>query len=90
MYVVISYDIRDDKRRTKVHKTLKDYGTWVQFSIFECSISKTNFLILKNKLDKLIDSEKDSIRFYFLCAECQNKVERVGGVMPIDEETLIL
>lgn len=90
MYIVISYDIRDDKRRNKIHKTLKNYGTWVQFSIFECSITEQNYLILKNKLNKLIDKDEDSVRFYFLCAECQHKVERIGGVMPLDEELLML
>ena len=36
MQLVITYDIADDKRRTKIHKVLKSYGQWMQFSVFEC------------------------------------------------------
>ncbi|WP_081980628.1 CRISPR-associated endonuclease Cas2 [Neosynechococcus sphagnicola] len=28
MYVVISYDIPEVKRRNKIHKVLKSYGQW--------------------------------------------------------------
>ncbi|MDJ0514797.1 MAG: CRISPR-associated endonuclease Cas2 [Trichodesmium sp. MO_231.B1] len=31
MYVVICYDISDDKRRTKIHNILKSYGQWMQY-----------------------------------------------------------
>ncbi len=26
MYIVVSYDVPEDKRRTKIHKVLKSYG----------------------------------------------------------------
>ena len=80
MFVTISYDIPDDKRRTKVHKMLKSYGQWMQYSIFECAdLTDTQYAKLRSRLDRLIDPQTDSVRFYFLCACCQNKVERVGG-----------
>jgi CRISPR-associated protein Cas2 len=79
MNVVITYDIPEDKRRTKIHKILKSYGQWMQFSVFECNLTDTEFARLRSRLNKLIRPEQDSIRFYFLCACCQNKVERIGG-----------
>ncbi|MGB3694456.1 MAG: CRISPR-associated endonuclease Cas2 [Spirulinaceae cyanobacterium] len=85
MFVIVSYDISEDKRRTKIHKILKSYGQWVQYSIFECKLTKTQYAKLRSRLNKLIDSENDSIRFYFLCACCQGKIERIGGEMPRDE-----
>ncbi|MEX0269390.1 CRISPR-associated endonuclease Cas2, partial [Leptolyngbyaceae cyanobacterium UHCC 1019] len=39
MHLVISYDISEDKRRTKIHKILKSYGQWMQFSVFECDLT---------------------------------------------------
>lgn len=77
--MVISYDISDDKRRTKIHSVLKSYGEWVQYSIFECDLTNTQYAKLRDRLGKLIKSEEDSIRFYFLCACCQGKIERIGG-----------
>jgi CRISPR-associated protein Cas2 len=79
MHVVVTYDVSEDKRRTKIHKVLKSYGQWMQFSVFECSLSETEYARLRARLSKLIKPEQDSIRFYFLCACCQNKVERIGG-----------
>jgi CRISPR-associated protein Cas2 len=79
MQVVITYDISEDKRRTKIHKVLKSYGQWMQFSVFECVLTKTEYVRLRNRLNKLIRAEEDSIRFYFLCECCQGKVERIGG-----------
>jgi len=37
---VIAYDIPDDRRRTKVHKILLGYGTWTQYSLFECFLTR--------------------------------------------------
>jgi len=53
MYVVISYDIPEDKRRTKIHKTLKSYGQWMQYSVFECDLTETQYAkeAGKNKLN---------------------------------------
>ncbi|MFM7575972.1 MAG: CRISPR-associated endonuclease Cas2, partial [Microcystaceae cyanobacterium] len=43
MFVVVSYDISEDKRRTKVHKILKSYGQWMQFSLFECDLTEKDY-----------------------------------------------
>lgn len=85
MHVVISYDIAEDKRRTKLHKILKSYGQWMQYSVFECDLTETQYAKLRLRLSKLIKPEQDSIRFYFLCACCQTKVERIGGETVWDE-----
>ena len=85
MHVVITYDISEDKRRTKIHKILKSYGQWMQFSVFECSLSATEYARLRNRLSHLISPEQDSVRFYFLCECCQPKVERIGGETVRDE-----
>jgi CRISPR-associated protein Cas2 len=50
MNVVISYDISDDKRRTKIHSILKSYGQWVQYSIFECELTDTQYAKLRSRL----------------------------------------
>lgn len=84
MYIVICYDISEDKRRTKIHNILKSYGEWVQYSIFECDLTETQYAKLRHRLSKLIENDTDNIRFYFLCGCCQGKVERIGGELPRD------
>jgi CRISPR-associated protein Cas2 len=86
MHVVISYDVPDDKRRTKLHKMLKSYGQWMQYSLFEChDLTDTQYAKLRSRLDKLVVPQEDSVRFYFLCGCCQGKVERVGGEQVRDD-----
>jgi CRISPR-associated protein Cas2 len=83
-YVVVSYDISEDNRRTKIHSILKSYGQWVQYSVFECNLTDTQYAKLRSRLAKVIMTG-DSVKFYFLCACCQGKVERIGGEPPRDE-----
>ena len=85
MYVVVSYDISEDKRRTKIHNILKSYGQWMQYSVFECDLTETQYAKLRSRLSKLIKPQEDSIRFYFLCQCCQRKIERIGGEQPRDD-----
>ncbi|HIK56243.1 MAG TPA: CRISPR-associated endonuclease Cas2 [Synechococcales cyanobacterium M55_K2018_004] len=85
MYFVISYDVTDDKRRTKIHKVLKSYGQWMQYSVFECELTETQYAKLRSRLSTLIKPQHDSIRFYSLCRSCHHKIERIGGEMPRDE-----
>ena len=85
MFIVITYDVPVDKRRTRLHTILKSYGQWVQYSVFECDLTQTEYARLRNRLDRVINPEEDSIRFYFLCSGCHSKVERIGGELPGDE-----
>lgn len=89
--MVVSYDIKDDKRRTKIHKILKDYGQWIQYSVFECNINKVSYLRLRARLDDVVELDKeDSIRFYFLCAEDVRRIERLGGEKPLSETVVFI
>ena len=62
-FYLISYDISEDKRRTKVFKTLQDFGDRVQFSIFCCQLNKRELLELKERLKKCIHQKEDQILF---------------------------
>lgn len=87
---VIAYDIPDDRRRTKVHKILSGFGTWTQYSLFECFLSKKELVQLRAKLAQHLNETQDSVRFYPLCAACLDRVETVGGQLPKEEITFIV
>lgn len=90
MFIVVTYDIPEDKRRTKVHSLLKSYGQWMQYSVFECEVTAAQYAKLRLRLEKLIKPETDSIRFYSLCACCQGKVERIGGENVRDDSIFLV
>jgi CRISPR-associated protein Cas2 len=83
MFVVVSYDIPEDKRRTKVMKALKNYGTHVQYSVFECDLKDAAYKKLRERLRLLISPKHDSVRFYFLDEDAVKKIE-VIGVKPVE------
>ena len=52
---IVSYDFANDKLRRKVDKTLKNYGTRLQRSVFNCNLNVDQIEELSNKLSVLID-----------------------------------
>lgn len=74
MLVVVSYDITNNKRRSKVCNELKNYGEHVQYSVIDCEISRVQFRKLQSDLYRIIDKRQDSIRYYFLCQKCIDKI----------------
>lgn len=87
---VVSYDIPSDKRRTKVHKTLTGFGDWVQYSVFECHLTKKQVLMMRTKLSKALNAEEDRVRIYCLCSSCTGKVEAIGCERPKDKREYVL
>ena len=82
-FFLITYDIPDDKRRTKTASLLQDYGERVQFSVFEVWLDEAMQRDLMSRLKKIIDDEEDSVRLYQLCASCQKQVMALGqGRLP--------
>lgn len=83
MQVLITYDVEtvssDGKRRLRqVAKVCLDYGQRVQNSVFELNIYPADLVNIKNKLEKIIDQKKDSIRIYNLGKNWENRVETLG------------
>lgn len=92
MFYTVSYDIPNDRKRTKVAKTMLDFGTRVQYSVFECIIKDDKLLEkMISKLSKIV-TEEVSVRIYALCGYCE-KVVRVlgsGNIVIKDEDVFIL
>ena len=67
IFLIVSYDISDNKRRKRVSDILEGYGMRVNRSLFECLIKNAKALdALKKELIKEIDPKNDSVRFYFV------------------------
>ena len=96
MLVLITYDVdtiseTGQRRLRKVAKLCQDYGQRVQNSAFECRLSEAQFVVLKNKLESIMNHDLDNIRFYFLGKNWKNRIEFIGKqmVMDIDEELIV-
>ncbi|MEB3825871.1 CRISPR-associated endonuclease Cas2 [Phormidium sp. CCY1219] len=78
LFYVIVYDIPCNKRRQKVHDLLKAYGTWVQYSTFECRLTQSKFKELCQKLRKKVNFSQDSLRFYPLSSHTMLQIQSWG------------
>ena len=89
MFVLITYDVNitsphGAKRLRNVARACLNYGKRVQNSVFECILTETQFVKLKNELEGIFDANQDSIRFYCLGNNWKRKVETIGKDMGID------
>ena len=84
MLVLITYDVNTEdaagrKRLRQVAKQCVNYGQRVQNSVFECSLDVAQLKFVQSKLLKIADLGKDSLRFYNLGNNYQNKIEHFGA-----------
>jgi CRISPR-associated protein Cas2 len=56
-----TYDVADDKRRTKLFEALKDRGEHVQFSVFLCELTEAERAGLVALSRELIHCEEDQL-----------------------------
>ena len=95
MMVLVTYDVNTEttqgrKRLRHVAKLCVDYGQRVQNSVFECSVTPAEFVEIKAKLLSIIDTESDSIRFYLLGKNWQNRLETIGRDTSYDPDIGVL
>jgi len=91
-FVLVVYDISNDRRRTKLHNVLLDFGTPVQYSVFECLLDEKSLAKMKKAVKRVIRPKSDRVRFYYLCATCVSKTEVTSGaeVLSSKGETLVV
>ena len=93
--VLISYDVSTSDaagraRLRKVAKQCQNHAQRVQNSVFEADMDYGNFLKLKERLIKLIEPSKDSLRFYYLGNNWKKRVEHIGVKETYDPEGVII
>lgn len=95
MMVLATYDVETvspegRKRLRRVAKECVNLGQRVQNSVFECLVDPAQFAELKHRLERIIDPEKDSLRFYLLGSNWKNRVEHVGAKPSFDPEGVLI
>lgn len=95
MMVLITYDVETAtpagrKRLRMVAKQCVNFGQRVQNSVFECLIDPAQFAELRHRLETIIDSEKDSLRYYFLGNNWKARVEHIGAKTSYDPEGTLM
>ncbi len=90
---LVAYDIRDPKRLRKVYRKMRGFGDAVQYSIFMCSLSPTNFQLLLMSLEELIDSSEDRIMVVDLGpteGKWKDRVTFLGEPVKVEQEQVFI
>ena len=95
MLVLITYDVNTEdaagrKRLRQIAKQCVNYGQRVQNSVFECLLDAGQCRMLQAKLCKLMDPERDSLRFYYLGNKYENKIEHFGCKPSYEPEGVLM
>lgn len=95
MLVLVTYDVNTEdaagrRRLSKIAKQCVNFGQRVQNSVFECLVDPAQCRTLKGTLLKIMDEEKDSLRFYYLGSSYQTKIEHFGAKTSYEPEGILM
>lgn len=87
-FVLIIYDIVDNRKRVKLAKLLSGYGKRVQKSAFEAMLTTKRYNKLIEEIPRYIDKTEDNVRIYKITGK--GKVTSWGEVPEFDEEIVLI
>ena len=95
MLILVTYDVNTETsagraRLRKVAKVCTNYGQRVQNSVFECLLDASQYVEFKAKLEKIINIEKDSLRFYELGNKYKHKVVHIGIHPDVAQDDILI
>ncbi|MBN2299285.1 MAG: CRISPR-associated endonuclease Cas2 [Deltaproteobacteria bacterium] len=76
--ILAVYDICDSGRLSRVAKALEGHGVRVQLSVFELMLTPVKLRELHEKVNGLIDTDEDSVRYYIVCEKDWQKRQSIG------------
>ncbi|ABK15330.1 MAG: CRISPR-associated endonuclease Cas2 [Methanothrix sp.] len=88
MRLAVTYDISDNRIRTRVFRILESYGAWKQYSVFELEISDVQRLEMEAKIKSVI-KPGDKVRIYELCERCVGAIVEIGEKSPTRKSNVI-
>jgi CRISPR-associated protein Cas2 len=60
---IVSYDISEPKRLRQVFQTMRAWGDHLQYSVFECQLTRTDLVKLRAELAEIIHHQEDQVLF---------------------------
>lgn len=92
MRFLISYDASSDALRNKIVKILEQFGTRIQYSVFEFCLAKPLKTKLHHELNNcgLLFNEEISLIIIPICSDCEAKIERYNCEDYLGKKMIIL
>ena len=84
MLVLVTYDVVDNRRRTKLATFLEGYGRRVQRSVFECFMGLGEMKKFEGQILKRISLPEDNVQLYWISADVLPRSVTLGSPMPTE------
>ena len=89
-FFLVCFDVHDERRLQRVARELKNFGTRVQKSVFECHLDDRQLATLQARLAKIIAQDQDGVRYYPLCPKDVKRILINGpGTVTLDPDFVI-
>lgn len=91
---LVCYDISNDLRLRKVHKTMRGFGDHLQYSVFECQLTRTDLARCRHLLSEIMNHREDQVLFVDLGA-VEGRGDRVISALgrpysPLDSPCIVV
>ncbi len=73
---LVCYDIADPKRLRKVHVATEDRGARLQYSVYQCELSRMQLAVLIADLEDLINHDEDQVLIVHLGPREETTLDR--------------
>ena len=90
---LVSYDISNEKRLAKIHKTMLGFGSATHYSVFLCNLFLQGHAELIEALDRIINHNEDRIMIVNLGpadGSVENNIEFLGRHPPREERQALI
>lgn len=86
MQYVITYDIADERRRSRLANALLDFGRRIEESVFLAAVDEELAEQMRGRIRSLVEPSEDCVHLFSLCSACSARTEVFGrGEVPRDE-----
>ena len=80
---LVCYDVADPKRLRHTHSKMLGYGDPVQFSVFECELSRKEIAIMRSDLADILNMSEDRVLIADLGpVDKGRRAEYIGVALP--------
>lgn len=89
-FVLIVYDIADNRRRARLSRFLEGWGERRQDSVFECQLELEDLRDLQDDVRHIIDHQEDSVRYYRLCKRDVREAQNYGLAVGVEGQSYLI
>ena len=91
-FVVVAYDVVDDRHRSRLHGRLTGLLVPVQKSVFEGPVNHVDLEAIRSAIREEVHLSSDTVRLFHLCARCRDCTELFGTspIVPPEPEDILI